>query len=229
MSNQPEKQWIVKSDSSSVAFDACEIIKNAAKSAIKQHGKFRIVLAGGTTPERIYTMLAEESLDWGNWEIFLGDERCLPEESDERNSKMAKRTLLDRVDIPLQNIFFISSELGSDIAAKQYAETIQSKLPFDLVLLGMGEDGHTASLFPGHVHDTNELVHAVQDAPKPPADRVSISASSLSNSQQVLIIVTGTGKRDRVEDWLNEKNLPVASITALQTLTVILDEDASPS
>lgn len=229
MNNQPEKQWIVKSDSSSVALDACELIKNAAEKAIKQHGVFKLVLAGGTTPERIYTMLAKQSLDWANWEIFLGDERCLPESSDDRNSKMAQRTLLDHVEIPSQNIFFIPSELGSDIAAKQYAETIQSKLPFDLVLLGMGEDGHTASLFPGHVHDTNELVHAVQDAPKPPADRVSISASSLSNSQQVLIIVTGAGKKDRVEDWLDKKDLPVAGITALETLTIILDKDASPS
>ena len=225
----PKKQWLVEADASVVAQKSYQIILNAAEKAIKKQGKFRIVLAGGTTPERIYKMLATAQCDWQNWEIFLGDERCLPESSPERNSQMAMQTWLNDIEIPAKNIHFIPSELGADIAAKNYAETIKSKMPFDLVLLGMGEDGHTASLFPGHSHNNEELVHAVHNAPKPPSDRVSLSASSLSNSDQVLIIITGAGKQASVNAWNQGELLPIAQISALNMLTVILDNDASPA
>lgn len=226
--SSPKKQWLVEADSSVVAQKSFQMILDAAKKAIHEKGVFRIVLAGGTTPERIYRMLAEAQCDWQNWEIFLGDERCLPETSAERNSQMAMQTWLDHIDIPATNIHFMPSELGAETAATSYAETIKSKMPFDMVLLGMGEDGHTASLFPGHEHDETELVHAVHNAPKPPADRVSLSASSLSNSEQVLIIITGAGKRESVKAWNQGESLPIASISAIDTLTVMLDSDASP-
>ncbi len=220
---------VSRSRCSLVAQHSYQIILEAAEKAIKERGKFRIVLAGGTTPERIYKMLTTAKCDWQSWEIFLGDERCLPESSSERNSQMAMQTWLNDIEIPAENIHFIPSELGSELAAKKYAETIKSKMPFDLVLLGMGEDGHTASLFPGHIHNDEELVHAVHNAPKPPADRVSLSASSLSNSDQVLIIITGAGKQESVEAWNDGELLPIAKISALKTLIVILDHDASPN
>ena len=223
------KEWIIHSDATTVAEESFKLIKKAADTAIQAKGVFRIVLAGGTTPERIYKLLAKETYDWSKWEFYLGDERCLPVSSAERNSQMALRTWLDNVDVPAENIYFIPAELGAEEAAKAYAETIKNKLPFDMVLLGMGEDGHTASLFPGHVHDENELAHAVHEAPKPPSDRVSLSAASLSNSDQVLIIITGAGKRSSVEAWENGESLPIADISALNTLTVFLDKDAMPN
>lgn len=222
------KERKVFPDASRVAEEACELIKQAANKAIEINGIFRIVLAGGTTPERIYTMLAKEAYDWSKWEFYLGDERCLDVSSPERNSQMALRTWLNEIEVPAENIYFIPSELGAEKAAREYAETIKSKMPFDLVLLGMGEDGHTASLFPGHKHDLAELVHAVYEAPKPPSDRVSLSASSLSNSKQVLIIITGAGKRISMKAWEDGEQLPIAEISALQSLTVFLDEDALP-
>jgi len=189
-----KNDWFILSDASEVAVRTCELIKQAAKEAIQAKDKFRIVLAGGTTPENVYKMLSKESLDWSKWEFYLGDERCLPVDSDDRNSKVIMETWLNHIDVPADNIYFIPAELGAKEAADQYAETIREKMPFDLVLLGMGEDGHTASLFPGHVHDDSELTHAVHNSPKPPSDRVSMSASSLSNAHQVFKIVTGAGE-----------------------------------
>lgn len=223
-----KKEWIVLTDATAVAQQACELIKQAAKIAIVANGVFRVVLAGGTTPEHVYKMLANEDYDWSQWEFYLGDERCLPIDSADRNSQMAMNTWLNEIDVPTENIYFIPAELGAEPAAKKYAKTIKDKLPFDLVLLGMGEDGHTASLFPGHIHNNDELTHAVYNSPKPPSDRVSLSASCLSNSQQVLMIVTGTGKKEKVEAWKKGEPLPIAQISALEKLTVMLDEAANP-
>ena len=224
-----KREWIVFPDASTVANQACEMIKKFAESAIETQGVFRIVLAGGTTPEHIYKMLAKEKYDWSQWEIYLGDERCLPESSEDRNSQMVQKTWLNEIEIPKENIHFMTAELGAEEGAKDYAKTIKDKMPFDLVLLGMGEDGHTASLFPGHKHDDTELVHAVHNSPKPPLDRISLSASSLSNAHQVLMIITGAGKRAKVEAWKNGDVLPIAQISALEKLTVMLDEAAAPN
>ena len=223
------KQWTIFPDAATVAQEACELIKHAANHAIEKKGLFRIVLAGGTTPGHIYQLLAKENYDWSKWEFFLGDERCLPIDSAERNSQMAMNTWLNHINVPNENIYFIPSEHGAEQAAKEYAQTIKNKLPFDMVLLGMGEDGHTASLFPGHEHNENELTHSVHNAPKPPADRVSLSASTLSNSINVMMIVTGKGKRESVQSWLNGEALPIAQISTLKNLTVILDEAACNS
>lgn len=224
-----QKEWIVFEDANTVAHEACELIKQAANKAIKENGVFKIVLAGGTTPGHIYQLLAKETYDWSQWEFYLGDERCLPADSADRNSQMALETFLNHIDVPTNNIHFIPAELGAEEAAKQYAETLTNKLPFDMVLLGMGEDGHTASLFPGHIHENTEaLTHAVYNSPKPPSDRVSLSASCLSNADQVLMIVTGAGKKERVDDWKTNVAMPITQITALSTLTVMLDKAACP-
>ena len=221
-----EKNWIVHKDSKTVAQQACNLVKEAANTAISNNGIFRIVLAGGTTPGQVYQLLSKESYDWSQWEFYLGDERCLPVDSPERNSQMAMETWLSNIDVPAENINFIPAELGAEKGAEEYAKIIKNKLPFDMVLLGMGEDGHTASLFPGHIHDENELTHAVHDAPKPPSDRISLSASSLSNSSNVLMIVTGSGKKDSVEAWNNNVALPITTVSALTQLTIMLDEAA---
>lgn len=227
------KEWIVYQDSETVAKKACELIMQAADSAIKSKGIFRIVLAGGTTPGHIYQLLSKKSYDWSQWEFYLGDERCLPVDDKERNSQMAMDTLfnnisLNDIEVPNENIYFIPAELGAEEAALKYADFIQHKLPFDMVLLGMGEDGHTASLFPGHINKQDELTHAVYNSPKPPSDRVSLSATTLSNSQQVLMIVTGAGKKESVELWKSGEKLPIAQISAIEKLTIMLDEAAAP-
>jgi 6-phosphogluconolactonase len=219
--------WQCLADADAVATRATELILQAADDAIRERGVFHLVLAGGRTPEKVYRQLANAQADWKNWRLYFGDERCLPSDHPERNSRMASLAWLDHGAIPVANIHPVPAELGAEAAATRYATVIDNARPFDLVLLGMGEDGHTASLFPGQHHPEAESVHAVHHAPKPPPDRVSLSSASLSDSRDVLVLITGAGKRADVRQWQAGEALPIAGITARQRMTVLLDEPAS--
>jgi 6-phosphogluconolactonase len=219
--------WHTFDTADQVANTVCQHILNSAKQAISERGTFKLVLAGGTTPEKIYRLLAEAKADWANWTIYYGDERCLPSNHADRNSLMAEHALLDKVAIPREQIFTIPAELSPDIAAKQYQATIATALPFDMVLLGMGEDGHTASLFPHHVHNEDELAHAVYNSPKPPPERVSMSAKALSDSREVLFLITGANKQQAVQAWKASENLPIATIIPAQAIDVYIDSAAN--
>jgi 6-phosphogluconolactonase len=175
----------------------------------------------------MHELLAGATTDWARWQIYFGDERCLPPTDLERNSRTAELAWLDRVPIPAENVHTIPAELGAEAAAVAYAPLVVAALPFDLVTLGMGGDGHTASLFPGREHPSDELVHAVRDAPKPPPDRVSLSARALSQAREVLILVIGAGKREAVLAWREGKTLPIALVGGDAGVEVLLDRDAA--
>jgi 6-phosphogluconolactonase len=198
-----------------------------ARDAIARRGAFRLVLAGGTTPAALYRALAEADLDWRNWRIYFGDERCLPADDAERNSVMVARNWLERVSTPPPEVFEMPAERGPQQAAEAYTPVVRAALPFDLVLLGAGEDGHTASLFPGHHHPEHELVHAVNDAPKPPPRRVTLGYAALNHARQVLFLVTGQSKADMVRRWLNGEDLPVNRVRGRTVTDVYLDVDAA--
>jgi len=221
----PDYLWNCLENPEQVAKEACADILTAAKSAIAERGNFKLVLAGGTTPEKIYRMLAQADADWRHWWIYHGDERCLPVDHKDRNSLMAATAWLNHVPIPKAQIFDIPAELGPETGADRYRQAVADALPFDLVLLGLGEDGHTASLFPGHHHDPDELTHAVFNSPKPPPERVSLSARALSNSRQVFFLVTGANKRDAVKRWCAGANLPVEEINS-ENMEVYIDRAA---
>ncbi len=225
--NIAPSHWIIFETADALAKAAYDTILAAAKDAISQRGQFKLVLAGGTTPEKVYRLLAQTQTDWQKWWIYHGDERCLPIDHKDRNSLMAKTAWLDKVSIPKGQIFDIPAELGSEQGALMYAKTIASALPFDLVLLGMGEDGHTASLFPDHQHNPDELTHAVYNSPKPPPERVSLSAKALSNAGQVIFLVTGANKHDAVTQWRAGADLPVAAIHA-ENISIYADKSAYP-
>ena len=219
--------WRILANADAVATTATERILLAAATAIRQRGVFKLVLAGGSTPERVYRQLAASQADWNKWQLYFGDERCLPADHADRNSQMAADSWLARGLVPGDHIHIIPAEHGAVSAAHQYAETVRNARPFDMVLLGMGEDGHTASLFPGHTFPPGEPVHAITGAPKPPPERVSLSTDSLSDSRDVLVLITGSGKRDAVRQWQQGADLPIARITAQQHMTVLLDTAAA--
>ena len=219
--------WQTLTDSDAVATRATELILQAADVAIRERGMFQLVLAGGRTPEKVYQQLANARADWKNWHLYFGDERCLPADHTDRNSQMAARSWLARGQIPDDHIHSIPAELGAATAAQQYADLVSQARPFDMVLLGMGEDGHTASLFPGHAFPHGELVHAVNSAPKPPAERVSLSTESLGDSRDVLVLITGNSKRDAVRQWQQGTDLPIARIPVRQNMTVLVDAEAA--
>ena len=221
-------QWEVFDSAETVAQVASQTILVMAEQAIKARNCFRLVLAGGRTPERTYQLLCQAKAMWTHWHIYYGDERCLPIDDPERNSVMAKQAWLNQVAIPATQIYPIPAQFAPTIAAKQYAQTIANILPFDLVLLGMGEDGHTASLFPEHLYASDELVHAVFEAPKPPAERVSLSVKALSETRQLLFLVTGISKQAAVTAWRRGEDLPVARICPKEKGRVLTDLALTP-
>ncbi len=223
---QYKHHWHCLETADEVASVASQHILDAAKLAIADRGCFKLVLAGGTTPEKVYRLLAQADADWRHWHIYYGDERCLPVNHADRNSLMATHAFLEKVAIPDTQVFTMPAELGPEQAAALYQKTVADALPFDMVLLGMGEDGHTASLFPGHKHDENELAHAVYNSPKPPPERVSISAKALSNTRQLIFLITGANKQEAVMNWRSGLNLPIATIRPDGPVDIYIDRAA---
>ncbi len=207
---------------------ALEIIRQCE---VESGPDFSCVLAGGQTPLDLYHRLAAESLRWDKWRVYFGDERCLPPAHPERNSLQAMRAFLSRVPIPAERIYWPPAELGATEAASRYSTQLENAGVFDVVLLGIGEDGHTASLFPGR--DIGEAQGApdvlpVFDAPKPPPERISLSAQRLSRARTVLFLVAGAGKREAVTRWQRGEDIPAGRIQAQQRLVVLADESACP-
>jgi 6-phosphogluconolactonase len=219
-------RWIEVADADELRRTASRRILDAAASAIEQRGAFAICLAGGNTPRGVYAMLVDASADWPRWHIYFGDERCAPREDPERNSRMAREAWLDRIPIPAANVHEIPAERGATQAAASYSRALHGVGDFDLVLLGLGEDGHTASLFPGHewgdAPGAPDAI-AVFDAPKPPPERVSLSASRLSRSREVLFLVTGESKRDAVAKWRAGANIPARAIRPAAGVDVLVE------
>jgi 6-phosphogluconolactonase len=156
-----------------------------------------LVLTGGTSPRRSYELLAELDVPWGRVSVLFGDERCVPPLDPESNYRMAKESLLDRVNPA--TVYRIPGELGPDHGADVYAEVVTNAVPFDFVLLGVGEDGHVNSLFPGHrALKAKGLTAGIHDSPKPPRQRVTMTFEAIRDARRILIIATGQAKADAV-------------------------------
>ena len=224
---QNKIQWCQVETVDQMTQTVCERILELAEDAIVKHGKFKFVLAGGKTPEKLYRLLAKQDADWEKWFIYHGDERCLPVTHSDRNSVMVANAFLNSVSIPKLQIFDIPTELGVEESAATYRSIVEAAMPFDLVLLGMGEDGHTASLFPEHVHDENALVHSIYNSPKPPAERVTLSANALSNTQNLFFLIEGLNKREALKKWRTGDDLPVSTVNALKNVVVFFDSTAN--
>jgi 6-phosphogluconolactonase len=208
------RRWHSQPDPIALQNAVVSHIADCAAAAIEARGTFHIVLAGGRTPRAIYSQLRTLATDWQAWSIFFGDERCLPAGDPERNDVMARNVWLDHVAIAEQRIHAIPAELGAEAGAQQYAETLADVGDFDLVLLGLGEDGHTASLFP---HDDIALratgpTVAVFNAPKPPPQRISMSAARIGRAQTVMFVVVGADKCEALSRWRRDEPIPAALI-----------------
>ena len=160
-------------------------------------GARTLVLAGGTTPLRCYELLADMDMRWGRVTVLFGDERCVPPDHPDSNYRMVRETLLRRV--APATVHRMAGELGPAPAARDYERIVGFLVPLDLVLLGVGEDGHTASLFPGHPALKAEgWTAGIRNAPKPPPLRVTLTLAALRGARRVIILATGAGKADAV-------------------------------
>jgi 6-phosphogluconolactonase len=178
--------------------------------------KLTIALSGGSTPAILFRLLAEEynnQIDWTKLHFFWGDERCVPPDDEESNYKMTRELLFDKVAIPADNIYRIRGEEPPEEEAERYANIIagavaqKNGLPaFDLIMLGMGGDGHTASIFP----DQMELLESqrwceVATHPESGQQRVTLTGPVINNAQSVAFLVTGSSKTEKVDLILSEK------------------------
>ncbi len=200
---------------------AAQKILQCAERAILERGRFRIALSGGNTPRAIYRMLRNAKTDWSSWEIYYGDERCLPKAHPERNSSMANETWLSHVPIPQNRIHAIAAELGPIEGARRYTEILKEVDEFDLVLLGLGEDGHTASLFP-EKDWAEQDAFPVFDSPKPPPERISLSPARLAASRSVFFLVSGA-KHQAVSNWRSGKSIPAARIAPKSGVDIFIE------
>jgi 6-phosphogluconolactonase len=184
--------FTVLANAEEVAEDAAAEIAEALRG-----GGRTLVLTGGTSPIRTYQLLTELDVEWGRVTVLFGDERCVPPLDPESNYRIAKENLLDRVHPA--TVHRIPGELGPDEGADLYAEVVAAQAPFDVVLLGVGEDGHVNSLFPGHkaLHATG-LTAAIHDSPKPPPQRVTMTFEAIRDAKRILIIAAGAAKANAV-------------------------------
>jgi 6-phosphogluconolactonase len=208
-------RWHALADARAVHAAVAARTLAAADEALRRRGRFVVVLAGGNTPRGAYELLRAGRADWSRWHVYFGDERCAPRNDPARNDRMAASAWLDHVPIPAEQVHEIPAELGPVEAARRYAATLDEVGTFDLVLLGLGEDGHTGSLFPGHELGHGEgapSVLAVLDAPKPPPQRVSMSARRFSQTRDVFFLVSGEEKRAAVQRWRAGEDIPARTI-----------------
>lgn len=229
---EPPIRWHVYPNPDRLVDAVVDNIAGESAAAISAAGRFLIVLAGGATPRPIYAALVELDTNWGRWHIYFSDERCLPVGHRQRNDAMARKVWLDHVSIPAAQIHAIPAELNPDAVVKIYARTLAEVGMFDLAILGLGEDGHTASLFPGHplgAEPGAPDILAVKGAPKPPASRISLSAARLARSHAVCLIVTGKAKREILTRLQNGQDLPIRSVIPKTGIDLFLDRSAAPS
>lgn len=180
----------VLEDPEAVARAGAELVARAV-----QAGARTLTLAGGSTPKRTYRLLAELPLAWGRVTVLFGDERCVPPDHPDSNYLSARRSLLDRAHPA--SVHRMPAELGPEQGAALYEPIVAALEPLDLVLLGMGPDGHTASLFPGHpALQAGGYATGVTDAPKPPPQRVSMTLEALRGARRVVFLVTGADKAE---------------------------------
>ena len=200
---------------------AAEEIAHFAGEAICTHGEFTLCLTGGSTPASVYELLATRfhlSVDWKEVQFFWGDERCVPPDDKASNFGMANRTMLSRLALRPEQIHRMRGEDAPEQAAAQYESELRSflmqeesnNLPsFHLMLLGLGDNAHIASLFPHHLalHETNRLAVAVE-VPAEPGRRISLTMPVINNSQRVIFIVSGKGKAEAVSNVLQGPHDP---------------------
>lgn len=215
-----------------------------AGEAISARGRFSVALAGGNTPRALYERLARpplrDAIDWARVHVFWSDERFVPLNDSESNFRMARETLLAHVTIPAEQIYPAPTLIETpEAAAQAYSETITAVFSgapprFDLILLGMGADGHTASLFPGHpevVAPSELLVAAVYHAPKPPTTRLTFTYRTINAAAHVIFLVAGADKQATLRQVLNGPldvaRLPAQGVRPEQGKLVWLAEAAA--
>ena len=190
---------VVLPDPIALAREAADRFVVLARSAIASQGRFTVALSGGSTPQLLYEQLVTQPIEWQHVHIFWGDERCVPPDHPDSNYGMAQRTLLSHIDIPAQNVHRLHGEIDPVQAAQHYEAELRAvfgtRPRFDLILLGMGTDAHTASLFPGTpaLHERQRWVVA-QYVDQLRANRLTLTPPIINDAANVIFLIAGSDK-----------------------------------
>lgn len=233
-------------DTDALTAAAGERLIGAIDDAVAERGKALIVLTGGGNGNRLLRYLAEHAqrIDWAKVHLFWGDERYVAENDDDRNDKQAREALLSHIDIPSRNVHAMPAsdgEFGDDLAAAALAyeqllaanaEPGEPAPNFDVHLLGVGPEGHINSLFPDSpaVHETERLVLGVEDSPKPPPRRITLTLPAIRRSREVWLLVSGEEKADAVAAAVggaDPVSVPAAGATGQEKTVWFLDAQAA--
>ena len=211
-------------DSAAIAAEAAQKIIEIADAAIAAHENFSIALSGGSTPKTLFKLLAtdpySQHIDWNNWQIYFGDERCVPPAHADSNFRMARESLLDHVPIPPEHIYRMKGEIEPQQAAIEYGQLLKQNFGeggLDVILLGMGDDGHTASLFP-HTAALGETSHrcVANYVEKLGVWRITMTAPFINRARHVIVMVSGAAKAQRIDQVLqgppDPQTLPIQMI-----------------
>jgi 6-phosphogluconolactonase len=219
--------FIVLDDAESAARRAGELLAEAV------HDGGHVALSGGKSPEIAHETAARLQPDWSRVELWWGDERCVPPDDDRSNYAMAKRTLLDRVDVQPADVHRIRGELEPEAAAAEYDEALRG-VRLRMNVLGIGPDGHTASLFPRApgLHERERLAIAAEAGLEPFVPRVTMTPPMLANADCVLFLITGEGKADAVRQGFEEPPCdatPTSRIRSRDGQTIVVLDAAAAS
>jgi len=213
------RMFKVFSDINELSQYAANLFVETTNRSIAERGRFLVALSGGNTPMRLYELLGNsfhDKVDWSRTHFFWGDERCVPVDDAGNSYGQTKKVLFDKINIPDENIHRVLSELEPDSASREYARTLTAFAEpplawprFDLTLLGMGDDGHTASLFPNSPVEVDSPTLAVTaNYQGRPANRVTLTQKVLNSSRNVLFLVTGKAKAVTLSRVLSDKYIP---------------------
>ncbi|KAL5075466.1 hypothetical protein RYX36_014450 [Vicia faba] len=233
-----------------LAVSLAKYVADLSNKFTQQRGAFTVCLSGGSLINYLQKLLEApyvDSIEWGKWHVFWVDERVVPKDHEDSNYKLAFDGFLSKVPIPSGNVYAINDALSAEGAADDYETCVKhlvnsnvitsssiSGFPkFDLMLLGMGPDGHVASLFPGHplVHENKKWVTSITDSPKPPPERITFTFPVINASAYIALVVTGSGKADAVHSALRGSEtadkLPAALVSPEGELKWFLDKGAA--
>ncbi|MDH4027806.1 MAG: 6-phosphogluconolactonase [Nitrospirota bacterium] len=238
--NYGSREIMIFRDSGRMADHAAVQWEKIAENAVKKRGRFSVALSGGRTPAPLYRNLSKKrSLPWDRTFVFMVDERFVPYESDENNFRMIHRTLLQHVNVPQKNIHPVST-LGPSAAdaAAGYGEDValyfrnndNGHPRFDLILLGIGEDGHTASLFPGDpsLKETERLCIAVAPGDRAGRERITLTLPVINNAENVIFLAAGEDKAKAIKEIAEEDSLlPAAMVRPRGNMLFLLDPGAA--
>ncbi|HEY8029660.1 MAG TPA: 6-phosphogluconolactonase [Gaiellaceae bacterium] len=214
-----------------IADDPAAIVADMLAAQARDGG--HVVLTGGTTPERAYELAAERHPDWSRTELWWGDERCVPPEDDRSNFGMAKRALLDRLDVQPAVVHRMRGELGRDDGAEEYDRELGDLARFDFLLLGLGPDGHVASLYPDQptLEESERRVIGAEAKLEPYVERITLTLPMLRAAHAIVFLVAGEDKADAVARAFagaQSHSTPASLVRAVSgTTTAVLDHAAA--